>query len=118
MRGQGWAGPPSSPREKEGGALPGPRGSRSYENRGQRVPVRASVSPSCISQEGNGSGSHDGAGGSSQSWGCRWQGAAQPMATPDMPSPACPGMGVPQTPKLRSEAVPWPLPHPRFRACC
>lgn len=115
MRGQGWAGPPSSPREKEGGALPGPRGSGSHENRGQCVPTlrtayvlqfRRPAYRSSVRQEGDGSGSHDGAGGSLQSWGCRWQGAAQPMATPDMSSPARPGMGVPQTPQLRSEAVP------------
>lgn len=34
MRGRGWAGPPSSPREKEGGAPPGPRGSGSHETGG------------------------------------------------------------------------------------
>lgn len=36
------------------------------------------------------------------------------MANPDVPSPARPGTGVPQTPQLRSEAVPWPLPAPNF----
>uniref|UniRef100_A0A8C5IJZ5 Hydroxymethylglutaryl-CoA synthase n=1 Tax=Junco hyemalis TaxID=40217 RepID=A0A8C5IJZ5_JUNHY len=55
---------------------------------------------------------HGGVGGSPQSWGCRWQGAAQPMANPDLPSPARPGIGVPQTPQLRGEAVPRPRPTP------
>lgn len=94
-------------------------------NRGERVPTLRTASVpqfprpayhSSARQEGDSSGSHDGAGGSPQSWGCRWQEATrpQPMASPAMPSPARPGMGVPQAPQLRSEAEPWPLPTPDF----